>query len=205
MTDSSAQELLVKLQPTIPSNLWLSFELRCDDQDIDIRAALILRESCELNGRGHICKPHHQRQSTIGSVAAMLCKWSGHLDLPSGYECLLNSAGALRDALVDQCELYGNGVDVFVIERMDIDPEYRGRDLGLAAMRALLHAFATGETLAAIRLAPTVPEGRTFSTFELRDAQDRLRKYWQRAGFERFARTDILVRAPTTNVTHPED
>jgi hypothetical protein len=109
---------------------------------------------------------------------------------------LLNRGGTLREAVVDQCELYGDTVDVFVVEHMEIQPGYRGRELGLSAMRALLRTFATGETLAATRPCPIAPEGRRFGPIGLREAQERLSRYWQRAGFERFGRSDILVRPP---------
>jgi hypothetical protein len=178
------------------SNLWLAFELDCDSEQIDIRAALILREERALPGGDY---PHHlndQRQMTVGNVMARLCKFGARLDLPPGYECLLNRSGTFKEALVDQCELYGDGIDVFVVEHMEIEPSHRGRGLGLTAMRGLLRTFATGETLAATRPVPTIPDGKTLWPTELREAQERLCRYWRRAGFERFGRSDILVRAP---------
>jgi hypothetical protein len=132
----------------------------------------------------------------VGNVTARLCKFNGRLDLPHGYECLLDRSGSFKEALVDQCELYGDGVDVLVIEHMEIEANHRGRGLGLSAMRGLLRTFATGETLAATRPWPTIPEGKTLSPIELREVRERLCRYRQRVGFERFGRTDILVRAP---------
>jgi hypothetical protein len=117
---------------------------------------------------------------------------------------LLDRSGALKEALVDQCELYGDGVDVFVIEHMEIQPNHRGRGLGLSAMRGLLRTFATGETLAATRPVPTILEGKTLSPIELREVQERLCRYWQRVGFERFGRSDILVRAPGQREQSPD-
>ena len=196
MTARSSPKNLVNVRPINDSNLWLAFELGCDDDQIHIRAALILREQCEMHASDHTHNANDRRQVTVGSVTATLCKSKGRLDLPVGYECLLNRNGTLREALVDQCELYGDGVDVFVVEQMEIEPCHRGRGLGLTAMRGLLRTFATGETLAATRPLPAIPEGQTLSPIELREAQERLRRYWQRAGFERYGRSDILVRAP---------
>ena len=195
MTARSSREILVNVQPNAAS-LWLAFELGCDDDQIDIRAALILREQCELPGGAYMHNVDDHRQMTVGNVTARLCRFSGRLDLPPGYECLLNRSGTFKEALVDQCELYGDGVDVFVVVHMEIEPSHRGRGLGLTAMRGLLRTFATGETLAAIRPLPTIPEGRTLWPGELREAQERLCRYWQRAGFVRFGRSEILVRAP---------
>jgi hypothetical protein len=196
MTADSAPEILVNVEPVHAGRLWLAFELGCDDNQIHIRAALILREQCELHNKDRVHAGHDHCQTTVGSVSARLCKFNGHLDLPSGYQCLLNRGGTLREAVIDQCELYGDSVDVFLVEHMAIQPDYRGRDLGLIAMRALVRTFATGETLAATRPLPVMPEGEYLSPLELRDAQVRLSRYWQRAGFERYGRTDILVRAP---------
>ena len=188
MTAGSSPEILVNVQPINSSSLWLAFELGCDDDQIHIQAALILRQHCD--------SPGGDGQLTVGNVTARLCKFKGRLDLPPGYECLLNRGGTFKEALVDQCELYGDGGDVFVVEQMEIGPSHRGRGLGLTAMRGLLSTFATGETLAATRPLPTIPEGKTLWPTELRDAQERLCRYWQRAGFVRFGRSDILVRAP---------
>lgn len=195
MTAGSSREILVNVQPINASGLWLAFELACDDDQIHIRAALILREQCEVLG-DHAHNANDHRQVTVGNVTARLCKFNGHLDLPLGYEWLLNRSGTFKEALVDQCELYGDGIDVFVVEHMEIEPSHRGRGLGLTAMRGLLRTFATGETLAATRPLPTIPEGKTLSPTELREAQQRLCRYWLRAGFVRFGRSDILVKAP---------
>ena len=195
MTVRPSREILVNVQPNA-TRLWLAFELGCDDDQIHIRAALILREHCELPGGDYTRNVDDHRQMAVGNVTARLCKFSGRLDLPPGYECLLNRSGTFKEALVDQCELYGDGVDVFVVEHMHIEPSHRGRGLGLTAMRGLLRTFATGETLAAIRPSPTIPEGKTLSPAELREAQERLGRYWQRAGFVRFGRSEILVSAP---------
>jgi hypothetical protein len=196
MTARSSSDILMNVQPTNACGLWLAFELGCDDDQIHIRAALVLRELCELRGCDHAHNLNDHRQVTVGNVTARLCKYKGHLELPPGYECLLNRAGTFKEALVDQCELYGDGIDVFVIEHMEIEPSHRGRGLGLSAMRGLLRTFATGETLAATRPVPTVPDGKMLWPTELRDVQERLCRYWQRAGFKRFGRSDILVRAP---------
>jgi hypothetical protein len=196
MTAGSSRENLVHVQPINAAGLWLAFELGCDDDQIHIRAALILREACELPGGDQTQNVNDYRQSTVGNVTARLCKFRGGLDLPPGYECLLNRGGTFKEALVDQCELYGDGIDVFVVEHMEIEPSHRGRGLGLMAMRGLLRTFAVGETLAATRPMPTIPEGKTLWPTEMREAQERLCRYWQRAGFVRFGRSDILVRAP---------
>jgi hypothetical protein len=181
---------------TNTSSLWLAFELGCDDDETHIRAALILREQCQMHGSDDPHNMNDLQQMRVGNVTARFCKYKGHLDLPPGYECLLDRSGNLREALVDQCELYGDGVDVFIIEHMEIEATHRGRGLGLMAMRGLLRTFATGETLAATRPMPAIPEGKTLPTIELRERQERLCRYWRRAGFERFGRSDILVRAP---------
>jgi hypothetical protein len=196
MTGGSSSESQVNVRPTNDSGLWLGFELGCDADQIQIRAALILREHCGLHGCDHAHNGNDRGQMTVGNVTARLCKYNGHLELPPGYECLVDRNGTFKEALVDQCELYGDGIDVFVIEHMEIEPDHRGRGLGLSAMRGLLRTFATGETLAATRPMPTNPEGKTLWPIELREAQERLCRYWRRAGFERFGRSDILVRAP---------
>jgi hypothetical protein len=196
MTAGSPPDILVNVQPFTASRLWLGFELGCDDDQLQIRAALILREQRELPGGDHTHHVNDHAQMTVGNVTARLCKFRGCLDLPPGYECLLNRSGTFKEALVDQCELYGDGIDVFVVEHMEIEPSYRGRGLGLIAMRGLLRTFATGETLAATRPSPTIPQGKRLWPTELREAQERLCRYWKRAGFERFGRSDVLVRAP---------
>ena len=196
MSAASTREIPVNVQPIDASSLWLGFELCCDDSQIHVRAALILREQREVPGGDYTHNANVHRQVIVGNVSARLCKYDGHLNLPLGYECLLNRHGTFKEALVDQCELYGDGVDVFVVEHMEIEPSHRGCGLGLRAMRGLLRTFASGETLAAIRPLPTIPEGKALWPIELREAQARLCRYWQRAGFVRFGRSDILVKAP---------
>lgn len=97
--------------------------------------------------------------------------------------------------------------DALAIHEMQIEPEHRGRGLGLRAMLRTLQAFGGGCGVALIKPWPLQYTGREFDeicrlgkTAGGRSAADRrrdfsrLRRYWSRLGFVRIPDADYYVR-----------
>jgi hypothetical protein len=106
--------------------------------------------------------------------------------------------GTLREQL--ELETFG---DVLIVHSVEINPEWRGINLGLLTMLQTIKTFGGGCALAAIKPFPL-----QFSTKvnrknqrEFTQSQNKLRAYWQKLGFRRIKRTeyyylDLAYRLP---------
>jgi hypothetical protein len=106
-----------------------------------------------------------------------------------------NDRSSVRDDIIDEFELSTAVPDILIVDRIVIEEPYRGHDLGLHAMRALLNVFGNSAVLVACTPHPIRDEDEPApSPTALAAAQRKLRAYWKRAGFKRFERTPIYIR-----------
>ncbi|MBV9327514.1 MAG: hypothetical protein JO352_27550 [Chloroflexi bacterium] len=127
------------------------------------------------------------------------------------YMQLFNAEGVRAD-VYEMCELSTFAPDVLLVNMIQIEPEFRCRDLGLHAMRALVSVFANGSTLIACTPFPpnqhqkseSVGHGSVLEPLydrtkdprtdaEIAAGQRKLRAHWSRFGLRRFRRTDIYI------------
>jgi GNAT superfamily N-acetyltransferase len=96
--------------------------------------------------------------------------------------------------------------NMLIIDRVELLPAYRGKDLGLRCMETCLRHFRLGCRVAAIKPFPLQFEsgakesedwngGVKLSSFQenQRDATERLRRHYGRIGFRRVRRTKLMV------------
>jgi GNAT superfamily N-acetyltransferase len=89
--------------------------------------------------------------------------------------------------------------DILLVTRIEIKPEYRGHNVGLVAMRALIDMFGKGCGLVVCQPFPLQYGGNTpvaHDDKEYQKALEKLRKYWSRVGFKRVPKTDLYALAP---------
>lgn len=113
-------------------------------------------------------------------------------------------------------------LDVLVLHDIHIEPEYRGRGLGLVAARAVIDVFASSCGLILFRPFPIQfsgykdedwpnPEGLTDPDAAFAAAERKLRRYWARLGAKQVPNTDIfgintsLVMPSRATLLHPPD
>lgn len=111
----------------------------------------------------------------------------------------------LNAACANNCALNPN---LLIVDRLFVDPEHRGYDVGSLALRALIRRLRIGVDLVAIKAFPLQFDSR------LRDDPDtctrlgldrfsqtqslataKLRKYCKRLGFKRVPGSDVMVRS----------
>jgi hypothetical protein len=149
----------------------------------------------------------------IGHISATLIRLSDAtaagwdlytaLDAPSHStsECLelLGDNGeysaAVQDVLQDEVFWPEN---ILLVERLEIQPEHRGHNAGLYAMRAFIDLLGAGCSVVACKPFPLQFEGKVTdeNRKEFLAAQTKLRKYWGRVGFKRVPKTDLCVLSP---------
>lgn len=103
------------------------------------------------------------------------------------------------------CDL---GRSLLIIDRMEIDPRHRGRDVGLAVVRRAIDLFSPGCGLVALQPFPMQFGARSDDgawkdrMVTERFGQDKessfqmLRQYWSRLGFRRFGKTEYYALNP---------
>jgi hypothetical protein len=129
------------------------------------------------------------------------------LDAPDGdlatLTSLLGRDGCLRQAIVNQFDVGTDIPDVVYIGHATIEPAYRGRQIGLLAMRAVIRALGGAQTLFVCIPSPTEPHERTPQ--QKAAGQRKLRKYWSQVGFERIGRTELYGRGTQPLPVWPDD
>jgi hypothetical protein len=88
--------------------------------------------------------------------------------------------------------------DILLVEKIEIKPEYRGYGVGLVAMRGLIEAFGRSCSLVVCKPLPLQYSGNVNeeNRFDFKAAQEKLRKYWAKAGFKRVPKTDLYALTP---------
>lgn len=104
------------------------------------------------------------------------------------YESMFDPA---TDDIRENLGLDGFG-DMLCIHLIEINPEYRGQNLGLLTLLQTIKTFGGGCSVAAIK--PFPPQFSQKVNEESRDefgkCQKKLQKYWQQFGFRRVGRTE---------------
>ncbi|WP_207003579.1 GNAT family N-acetyltransferase [Trinickia mobilis] len=104
---------------------------------------------------------------------------------------------------------------LLILDRLVVYREYRGRGVGLVALRALIHRFRAGAGLIALKAFPLQYEGDRSVKPEGPDeaklgydqfhvpmpkATSKLRSYYRQVGFLQVPRTQVMVRSPEVPV-----
>jgi GNAT superfamily N-acetyltransferase len=96
-------------------------------------------------------------------------------------------------------------VDLLILDRIELKPEYRGHGLGLLGARCLIEMFGSRCGLIACKPYPLQFEGSnrrrppvrpSGAAKALRTARKKLRQYWIRVGFQRVPRTMLYALDP---------
>src|SRR5205085_12479330 len=104
-------------------------------------------------------------------------------------------------------EVYG--IDLLILDRLEILPEYRGRRLGLACLYRCIQQFWHGAGLVVLKPFPLQFENNghksewreslelgKFGKY-LKSSRSKLEKYYATLGFEKLPRTEIMAMCPT--------
>jgi hypothetical protein len=96
-------------------------------------------------------------------------------------------------------------VELLILDRIELKPEYRGHGLGLLAARCFIEMFGSRCGLVACKPYPLQfegsnrwrPPGRPSGAAKaVHTAQKKLRQYWIRVGFQRVPRTMLYALDP---------
>jgi GNAT superfamily N-acetyltransferase len=107
---------------------------------------------------------------------------------------------------------------VLIIDRLEVLPEYRGRNVGLLAMRRLIERFCAGAPIVAIKPFPLQHEGgggdvdEWKSRLKLADldqnerrATTKLRRHYAKLGFKAMKGTPFMFLSTDWPMPKPED
>jgi len=85
--------------------------------------------------------------------------------------------------------------NMLILDRLTIEPKFRGQALGLRYIRAALQRFSIGCRIAAIKPFPLQFEGKVTDSnkAEFRAATTKLKKYYGREGFRPIKGTDLMI------------
>jgi len=106
--------------------------------------------------------------------------------------------GHLRESVSNQLDQSFTS-DVLLVERLQIAEEHRGYGLGLLAMRAVINAFAHPQCLVVCKPFPLQFAGQVtrVNEREAEIAQKKVGEHWQKVGFQRVPRSELLVLSTT--------
>ena len=109
--------------------------------------------------------------------------------------------------------------NLLVVDKLVIYPQYRGKSLGLLALRALIHRHRSGVGLIAMNPVPLQFESKfvdeknsdLFRRFGLdsfslpkNKATAKLKKYYGRLGFKQVPQTEFMVRSSELPLQDPD-
>ena len=156
----------------------------------------------------------------VGTVSAFLVRLSNALDDGVPWFDILDSYNdeiARCSALIEpdgscytewaQAELEPFASDLLILDRIRVEPQYRGRGYGLQAAQLLIQAFGPPGGVVACIPAPYelrekyrishLEEAASTSHEELMrewdPAQKKLREFWSLLGFERVPQSDVFA------------
>jgi len=100
------------------------------------------------------------------------------------------------------------GLDLFIINHVEVEPAFRGYGLGLLAVSRSIDIFGENCGLVALKPFPLqfrnyldpgwqAPDGIADPKVAFRKASRRLQKYWSRAGFRPVSGTDYCALTPS--------
>ena len=119
------------------------------------------------------------------------------------YLALLTEHGEWTEDVQKRFEVYSD--DILVLNRITIKPEFRGRGFALLTLRVIIKTFSELCGLIACKPFPLQHEGskqvqnrikKPVQDPQFLKDQAHLRRYWQRLGFKRVPKTELLAMSP---------
>jgi len=119
------------------------------------------------------------------------------------FMCLYDEDGNYSDRLLNQ--IYGceRGNNLFVVAKLEILPEYRGRKFGLFFLQKAIRAFANGCSVTAIHPSPLQfcnsfvdvkdEDEKIKIQKQFKKATNKLKEYYSRIGFETLEGTNLMI------------
>jgi hypothetical protein len=95
-----------------------------------------------------------------------------------------------RNAVRNRFELFSS--DLLILQRIHIQPAYRGRGYGLYVANATIETFGPSQGIVACHPTPFELNDRV-DTPEFQAAKQKLRDYWALLGFGPLPRTDLYL------------
>lgn len=103
------------------------------------------------------------------------------------------------------------GSDILIIDKVEILPDYRGKSIGLKAVRRTMEFLGSGCAVTALHPHPIQYDGKLDKDWtqrmqpqafacDKRTAKKKLREYWSRLGFQRIGRTSYMAFAMTNRI-----
>lgn len=125
--------------------------------------------------------------------------WSEDDELDGIAKAVFTSTGAWSDAIRSLWDDINN-LDVFVIEEIFLEKQYRGTDLGLAIAERTISVFGRGCGLVVVDPWPTEVE-HPGDEDEMRLAHRKIAKHSERLGFRNIPNTDLWARSLEHSMT----
>lgn len=127
----------------------------------------------------------------------------------SHYLELIDDGGEWSEAVQDQfVDVFDS--DLLIINKVEVEPRYRGKGLGILAVRTAIESFSRGCGLIALKpfplqftgwkapdWEPSVPLPHNVTKAQaFRSAIKKVEKHWARLGFRRVGKTDLWALCP---------
>lgn len=138
--------------------------------------------------------------NTINSEESIFDLFDIEGSFPEYYH-LLYKNGFFKDKISKQM---GDIVDnnLFIIQKIEINPKFRGKNYGLAAAIRIIQQFAHGVGLVVLKPFPLQFENgkhnimskkQKYKSFSIEEkiAFSKIRMYWERIGFQRIGNSEI--------------
>lgn len=162
------------------------------------------------------------KETLIGRVSGyrvhMGLVWEHDLNPLDVFDAHSHTLLGFYEVLFDQrtCELKESicelsvGPDVLIIDKVEILPNYRGKSIGLKAVRRTMEFLGGGCAVTALHAHPiqydkldkdwTLQMHLQNFIGDKQTAQKKLRDYWSRLGFRRVGRTSYMAFAMTNQI-----
>lgn len=123
---------------------------------------------------------------------------------------LLYENGFFKEIIVDQMGDIINS-NLFLIQKVEISPKFRGNNYGLAAVLRLIQQFAHGVGLVVLKPFPVQFENgqqnilgkkNNYKSFVKNEKQafDKIKRYWEIVGFEQIGQSNIWGLNPLNKI-----
>lgn len=168
-----------------------------EDDPLTIQIEGVILHASEGNEDGDICgriRAHVMLAETrMDSDEFDRSAWSDDDELDDIARAVFSPSGAWSDSLKSLWSDINN-MDVFVIEEIFLERQYRGGGLGLAIAERTLSLFSRGCGLAVVSPWPTEVKNPGDED-EMRSAHRKIGKYSERLGFRHLPNTDLWARS----------
>ena len=184
---------LISSEPSAEYIQFIKGEIRDRDS-----GALIGRMSSSLVQIGRISDAGEDLFDLMDGHSSEMAEYHAAFFKPSDWNYKENIRRQFPDIL---------SLDLLILDRAEIEPEFRKRGLGLLAISRAIDVFGENCGLVAMKPFPLqfrgyrdsgsrAPDGVRGPVAEFRIARQKLRRYWERAGFVRVDRTEYWALCP---------